>query len=275
MPRFQLRRPFPLRRSVPVGGYAWGVTPGDQGPDWILLPRSDSIEVRTYEANDHLGLFLTFSDLGADPDRLLNFANRFGPLGIEVEVPWAAVGETTIQPARGERLADWQQEVTAMAHAVGVWRYLQSEDEAGLREGSPGPNPIPTAQSWLADTIDQQLQRLGVRPRMGTEPETGKPRLAVAARNLLGGLWLHFAWAVSGDTKYRQCPVCQTYFVIERGQYRESRTFCSDACRMRAYRERKDTARRLAGEGLGLKDIAKRLGSDITTVKGWVARDAL
>jgi DNA-binding NarL/FixJ family response regulator len=51
---------------------------------------------------------------------------------------------------------------------------------------------------------------------------------------------------------------------------RTSRLFCSESCRARAYRERKEKAVQLAAEGKTPKEIAAELDSDVKTVKGWI-----
>ena len=53
---------------------------------------------------------------------------------------------------------------------------------------------------------------------------------------------------------------------------RADSTFCGNACRQRAYRARQKRARELRGGGASLRDIARELGSNITTIKGWVTK---
>ena len=52
-------------------------------------------------------------------------------------------------------------------------------------------------------------------------------------------MWLQFANAIEGDRDYAQCVECASWFEIAPGSGRPDKRYCSDACRMRAYRKRK------------------------------------
>ena len=56
---------------------------------------------------------------------------------------------------------------------------------------------------------------------------------------LLDFLWLQFATAIAGGIRYQSCVECGAWFIVAPGRGREDKKFCSDACRMRAYRKRK------------------------------------
>lgn len=56
---------------------------------------------------------------------------------------------------------------------------------------------------------------------------------------LLDFLWLQFATAIAGGVRYQSCVECGAWFIVAPGRGREDKKFCSDACRMRAYRNRK------------------------------------
>ncbi len=56
---------------------------------------------------------------------------------------------------------------------------------------------------------------------------------------LLDFLWLQFATAIAGGVRYQSCVECGAWFIVAPGRGREDKKFCSDACRMRAYRKRK------------------------------------
>jgi hypothetical protein len=58
-------------------------------------------------------------------------------------------------------------------------------------------------------------------------------------RDLIGAIWIQFANTTLGPTDLRQCSECPRWFMIEAGQGRRDKTFCSRACQMRAYRRRK------------------------------------
>jgi hypothetical protein len=88
--------------------------------------------------------------------------------------------------------------------------------------------------------------------------------------SLLGALWLQFAQAVIQNKQYRRCESCAEWFEISPQVARAERVFCSTACRSRAYRQRRDEARRLNADGVPLEQIARDLQSDAETVSGWI-----
>ncbi len=89
--------------------------------------------------------------------------------------------------------------------------------------------------------------------------------------NLVGAIWLQLSQAMTQEKEYRRCRQCGSWFEIDHYTARTNRYFCSNACRSKAYRDRKAEARRLHREGMVLDQIAERLGSDAETVSGWVA----
>jgi hypothetical protein len=52
------------------------------------------------------------------------------------------------------------------------------------------------------------------------------------------------AQAIDGSQSLRNCMVCKQWFTISAGQGRSDKEYCSDACRVRAYRKRKGRAAR-------------------------------
>jgi hypothetical protein len=63
-------------------------------------------------------------------------------------------------------------------------------------------------------------------------------RLALA-KNLLGTLWLQFERSIAGMREYRRCLTCGDYMEISHTVTRSDKEYCSDACRAKAYRNRK------------------------------------
>ncbi|HBI45701.1 MAG TPA: hypothetical protein DDY78_23035 [Planctomycetales bacterium] len=88
--------------------------------------------------------------------------------------------------------------------------------------------------------------------------------------NLEGFVWLQFAQALQHRTEPRRCQVCNRWFDVSSGSSRTDRLTCSNTCRTQAYRKRQGDAVRLKAEGKTASQIAKELGSDVKTVKGWL-----
>jgi hypothetical protein len=88
----------------------------------------------------------------------------------------------------------------------------------------------------------------------------------IVPKNLLGAMCLQFAEALKGDhLGLRRCSQCDSWM----GNRIDSE-FCSDRCRARAYRNRKRQAKELHEGGMRPSEVARRLGSDTKTVRGWL-----
>jgi len=94
------------------------------------------------------------------------------------------------------------------------------------------------AEFCLHDAISYSLaRRASVVLKGGFGSSAGGVRLSPI--NLIGALWLQFALAVDGNVGYAHCQSCGSWFPIASGAGRTDKRYCSDACRMRAYRQRK------------------------------------
>ena len=122
--------------------------------------------------------------------------------------------------------------------------YLQSKINAKL-EGRASPCLL-----W-----DAKRERLG---------------LYIVPDGLVGALWLQFARAVERDSQFRNCAECGIWFELAPGTARADKLYCSTPCRTRAYRKRQAEAARLHSDGRSLDEIARELGSDPHTVRGWI-----
>jgi hypothetical protein len=97
-------------------------------------------------------------------------------------------------------------------------------------------------------------------------------------RNLLAAAYLQFAQEMLFLREPQRCQVCGRWFDLTPGAgassrlRRSDRETCSTACRSKAYRQRQERARQLHAEGKTAREIARELGSDVKTVKGWVSK---
>jgi hypothetical protein len=88
--------------------------------------------------------------------------------------------------------------------------------------------------------------------------------------NLVAALWLQFAYAMSSDKEQRLCPSCGEWFQLEKGK-RSDRAYCTDACRKKVYRQRRQRAHQLHAAGKKVKEIAQELKADVASVKKWIS----
>jgi hypothetical protein len=95
-------------------------------------------------------------------------------------------------------------------------------------------------------------------------------RTKTLAYNLLDAMKLQLADAVVERKSYRNGEQCANPFEVSPEFNRSDRVYCSDNCRVKAYQRRRKQAIAMRSKGKRLRDIAKKLGSDLPTVKKWV-----
>lgn len=213
----------------------------------------------------HTGLFKTFAATEPAPDGILTFANKYGWLGAEsllIDAP----------AQRGERLSVWTTEISRMRRLVDLWEMAERKDIKALRQHivwydneavelrhrtppmetyawvasaqinadilarlTPG-DVIEPAYYYLQSAINQALKGK-VSP--GMLWDEGRLGLYQVPSSLLGAMWLQFAQAIDTGPEFRKCAQCRTWFAVSLDASRKSRRYCSDACRAKAYRNRK------------------------------------
>jgi hypothetical protein len=128
---------------------------------------------------------------------------------------------------------------------------------------------------WFAlhEIINQNLEFHQATPRLLWQQDHGKFTriIQIVPGSLIASFWIQLAKAVEGNREHQQCEECRKWFEVS-GDRRGDARFCSDPCRFRAYRKRQKEALRLHATGTPPKDIAKQLGSDAKTVKGWISK---
>jgi hypothetical protein len=166
------------------------------------------------------------------------------------------------------------------------WFY---DSHPGLPDGEPGLLPVrmrgycgppeadllTAANGLLWRWINTYLK--GSVVKIATNPATGKPVLNIIPNRLLSALWLQLARAITGSKQYRSCRECGKWFELSGDDDGRTarRMFCSDPCKSRDYRRRKDRALALKGRGRTPRQIAERLAAegletDPATVRKWV-----
>ena len=203
----------------------------------------------------------------------------------------------------GETARSWVDEISEMRRALMFWDLVAAKDRKRLSQHVHWVRPdavridFESGSSWIATPeirsyrLDQipkgdvirptlfYIQEIinkhvegRVSPRLLWDTQRQQMSMHIVPNSLIGALWLQFARAVDGEKKYERCLECKTWFEVSLEAARTNRKYCKDACRFKAYRQRQNEARRLHIMGLSIKEIAKRLDSDIATVKSWIAR---
>lgn len=102
------------------------------------------------------------------------------------------------------------------------------------------------------------------------ESDIFRVRLRFLPKTLHQALWLQVVAWIEDGMPFKQCLECKRWFCVPHKAPRTRVFYCSDACRVRAFREKQDLARRLAAKGKSIEEIALKLGSTVKTVKRWV-----
>jgi hypothetical protein len=87
--------------------------------------------------------------------------------------------------------------------------------------------------TFVCDFINNEISR-SVFPEL--HPADDIFRLRYVSRTLHAAIWYEFARAIDGERNYAQCPRCERWFEVEH----KNRRYCSDACKLAAYRKRKE-----------------------------------
>ena len=144
-----------------------------------------------------------------------------------------------------EIAAFWKDQLACDAS---VWNDLGGKNLVSSKQFHPeraqavkGASPSALASFAFADLINAGLEGR-VSPLVDWSRDDRAHHLRLAPNSLLGAIWLQFAMAADENRSYERCSSCDGWFEISPGHGRPDKTYCSNACRMRAYRKRKSRA---------------------------------
>ena len=258
-------------RSVFVGGYEWvpedkvdwANTPNPEDDGWadaldFLVtkrgPRAEKKGWRSYNVlTDYPGLHLTLAGTPPTREDVLEFANEYGQLmeGARTDLDSGQLAESL------EMYADHINNLRVAVRLLDVVRghrsskAFVSEERRGFRYRGPSATglimprssantPEAAARDFLTSLIDHQLCGLHVTfpPRLIWDPKQSSLKLTYPVRHLAGMLWLQLADAAATGRRFKKCGECGRWFELVT-KVSERKLFCSQACRSKAYRERK------------------------------------
>lgn len=274
---------FEWRRAE--DGYCWRRVGGRL---FMVPAQSDGKTLRavTYKPFAKAGsaMFMEFAALDAKPQSHLAFANRYGQLGFPLRMlvhqrsskfeqlppqetanawlpeEWGTgpVGEFFALRGTDNDRACWSAQSTL------IDRFVHPEPLNRVMEGDDG---APETQRLMNSLLQDSVQVF-----FTWSEASQKFDLRMKPISLIGAMWLQTALSMTGTKAFRQCPVCGRAIEISRtGGARPDAVYCSNACRTKNARQRQKEARQLHAEGREPAQIAKRLGADLATVRGWLA----
>ncbi len=275
--KHELIRPFAWTRCD--DGYRWvtGPTTGAASKTTtVLWPNSEKRAPYAPDRSDEL--FLTLASTPPTEEGILSFASAHGYLGIEVRT----VSQSGVV-RMGEPLEGWTVAIAELSYVVDRWaaargRVTLAGDESGfgwidLRDGLNEHLRHHVALEMML-TEKRGIKRaktiqVGINPNR-KPVEFRKHGLQLVARNLLGYCWLQLALAVDSEAQFKRCPACQKWLVVRPSGKRTPQFSCSAACKSRLayYRDRHRSGH------ISLAEIARRVGSSVPAVKGWIGRRA-
>ena len=224
-----------------------------------------------------------------------------GPRPVRLEF-----GQTWVESVTLFRVAEEVRGMIRKSDRVGLGRYLRTEltpSEEVPRQrwlfstyhGRPddrvqsprdlvfdrliGPaDVLQVAFDWLLMRVNAGLKAHAC-PQIGMDPVHGRCLPEFSPRSLLGAMWIQLGNALVANKDFQPCRACGEWFdpSADEGGRTARAVFCSDACKSRDYRRRRDRAVELHAKGMPPKEIVERLKTEmleteLKTVKKWVTK---
>lgn len=230
------------------------------------IPREGSGAPRKAAVNDHLAglewsnpmekngrLWLAFSEVD-DEAGLLRFVKRFGPMigrneGVgellELKEPleegWDYYGDSVASCLNAGIQMYWMREAWK---SLGRKRYRDALQKLGIEATQDDLSPA-ELEDWAYGRFLQDLnQQLHFSNPYVVRGRSGFTQL-ILPDSLRAAAWAEFARAVCGNVDWGECQTCGELFELDPRQTRKDRKYCSNACKQKAWRDRK------AQEGVG------------------------
>lgn len=233
-----------------------------------LEPQGKGRRVNILE--NHPALFRTFADL-VNQEEIISFALSFGLLRYGETIHF----RDSENPEPNELFSYWKREIAAVRTALALWdaareqnfkelkkiitskvgqvaKYTVSHPKIGCKSsGVIAGNPLrrdrirhtqPGGQIHLAQFAVSDLINKHIRGRASPVARydgEGSFSLEFKPHSLAGALWLQLAQSVNNNTDFRGCSECGTWIEIRPPATRETKQFCSNACKQKAYRKRR------------------------------------
>lgn len=197
-------------------------------------------------------LFRIFARVEPIQNSILDFANKYGDIATR----------HAVNSMGGSLIEEWDlasQEIRSAVQKADAF-IAKRRDEKARAKDTQG------ATSLVNEILGRTPVRLGARGR--TDEGVN---LQVVVECLHDVMKLQLAMAVIEEKRYRDCDFCGKPFELTPQINRADKLFCSDNCRVKTYQRKKKRAIAMREQGQSLRSIVGETGSDLETVKGWVA----
>jgi hypothetical protein len=166
--------------------------------------------------------YLEFAQTPDTPDAIKDFADRYGALTPDVGTEPGRVSR--------ENIRTWSMYIQDMKKIIELWTMSMETGDFG--------KIIRTVQKKLIDPA-AFAPGVPVQLLLKEDPLSGSARLCIRPDSLLHALYSQVLLAIDGNVNLGACVQCRKWFTLDAGQGRSDKQYCSNACRMRAYRKRK------------------------------------
>lgn len=196
-------------------------------------------------------LFRIVAQLEESEDAILAFANRYGDMEPRTGQPQMV----------SSSLLRWRLLINEMKRDVEIAERLSNAHRLGVST----PKRTAAAVRFIKEMASH------VPTFLSAGADGDRLRIDNVCTNLVDAMKIQLAIAVVEQKQYRDCQHCSKPFEVTPQINRSDRLFCSDNCRVKAYQRRKKQVIELRNQGESLRAIVKKSGSDMETVKKWIA----
>jgi hypothetical protein len=142
----------------------------------------------------------------------------------------------------GDRDASWYEWGRSIDAWFGNIRWMRRTVELWGKSKVTGDFSRVISEVRLSFEIgDEKISGVPVGLILKKDPLSASPKLCIRPVSLQQALWAQLVLAIDGNLNLRSCVQCRKWFTLEAGRGRSDKEYCSNACRMRAYRKRKDS----------------------------------
>jgi hypothetical protein len=212
--------------------------------DRLILKAGANGQARLVPYTPPKDLFFTLAQLPSDQDAILDFADRFGALGLRYR------RNRNPELDHIETLGEWREAIDTLKQALTLWKALRDGDQETLRtlikwdrqgagvvydthadtpfgamsEGTRRTSAIiaskhihpdllaamapgdavAPARAYLTRLVNENAIDL-VRPQLRLSRELDRFEFRTVAYGVLGAAWLQLAESIDDDARYRQC----------------------------------------------------------------------
>jgi hypothetical protein len=185
----------------------------------MLQPRSERTRrFDLFEVSSRA--FLEFAQTPDTLEGIKDLAERYGPL-------FPDEGATT---QFGRDVFWWSRSIREMRRTVELW-------ETSKKTGDFS-KILRVVQKKYVHPADWE-PGVAVNLRLKEDPQSSSARLCIRPYSLLHAFWAQLLMAIDRKENLGACVQCRKWFTLEAGGGRSDKEYCSNACRMRAYRKRK------------------------------------